>query len=56
MFRVTYIFREGNACADKLANLEFIHREPFHWYNKLLSSLFLELFMNMYSLPMYRFC
>ena len=25
-FRVTYIFREGNACGDKLANLEFIHR------------------------------
>jgi len=29
-FRVTHIFREGNACADKLANLEFIHRESFH--------------------------
>jgi len=25
-FRVTHIFREGNACADKLANLRFIHR------------------------------
>jgi len=25
--RVTHVFREGNACADKLANLGFIHRE-----------------------------
>ena len=25
-FRVTHIFREGNAYADKLANLGFIHR------------------------------
>jgi len=52
---VTHIFRERNACADKLANLGFIRRESFHWYNKLPSSLFLELFMNRYSLPMYRF-
>ena len=55
-FRVTHIFREGNACANKLANLGFIHRESFHWYNRLPSSLFLEFFMNRYSLPMYRFC
>ena len=55
-FRVTHIFREGNACADKLANLGFIHRESFHWYNRLPASLFLEFFMNMYSLPKYRFC
>jgi len=54
-FMVTHIFRERNACADKLANLGFIRRESFHWYNKLPSSLFLELFMNRYSLPMYRF-
>jgi len=53
---VTYIFRKGNVCADKLANLGFIHRESFHWYNKLSSSLFLEFFMNRYSLHMYRFC
>jgi len=54
-FMITHIFREGNVCADKLANLGFIHRELFHWYNSLLSSLFLEFFMNRYSLPMYRF-
>ena len=54
--RVTHIFREGIACADKLANLGFIHRKSFHWYNRLPASLFLELFMNRYSLPMYRFC
>ena len=40
-FRVTHIFREGNAHANKLVNLEFIHRKSFHWYNRLLSSLFL---------------
>jgi len=49
-------FREGNACVDKLANLGFIHSESFHWYNRLPSSLFLELFINRYSLPIYRFC
>jgi len=55
-FRVTHIFCEGNACADKLANLGFIHGESFHWYNRLPSSMFLEFFINRYSLPMYRFC
>ena len=25
-FRVSHIFREGNACADKLTNLGFIQR------------------------------
>jgi len=47
-FMVTYIFREGNACTDKLANLEFIHKESFHWYNRLSSCMFLKFFMNMY--------
>jgi len=28
--RVTHIFREGNACTDKLTNLRFIRRESFH--------------------------
>jgi len=56
IFKVTHIFSEGNACPDKLTNLGFIHREYFHWYNRLSSSLFLEFFINRYSLPMYRFC
>jgi len=55
-FKVTHFFREGNVCGDKLANLGFIHRESFHWYNRLPSSLFLELFMNKYNLSMYHFC
>ena len=50
-FRVTHIFREGNACVDKLTNLGFIHRESFHWYNRFPSSPFSEFFMNRYSLP-----
>jgi len=29
-FRTTHIFGEGNTYADKLVNLGFIHREPFH--------------------------
>ena len=49
-------FREENVCVDKLVNLGFIHRESFHWYNRLPSSLLLKFFMNRYSLPMYRFC
>jgi len=32
-------------------DLGFIHRESFHWYNRLQSSLFLEFFINRYSLP-----
>ena len=53
--RSLIFFREGNVCADKLTNLEFIHIESFHWYNRLSSSMFLEFFINRYSLPMYRF-
>jgi len=55
-FRVTRIFREGNMDVDKLVDFGFIHRESFHWYNRLPSSLFLEFFMNRYCLPVYRFC
>jgi len=55
-FRVTHIFLERNVCADKLVNLGFIHIHSFHWYNRLSSSLFLEFFMNKYSLSMYHFC
>jgi len=54
-FKATHIFREGNTCADKLANLGFIHRDYFHWYNRFPSSLFLEFFMNRYSLRICRF-
>jgi len=56
LIRVTHIFREEDVCADKLASLGFIHKESFHWYNRFPSSLFVEFFMNMYSLPMHRFC
>jgi len=48
IFRISHIFREGNACASKLVNLGFIHKEKFHWYNRLPSSLFLEFFINSY--------
>jgi len=44
------IFFGKEACADKFANLGFIHRESFHCYNRLPLSLFLEFFMNRYSL------
>jgi len=37
-FRVTHIFHKGNVCADKLANIGFIHKESFHWYNRLVCS------------------
>ena len=35
-FRITHILHEENVCVDKLVNLKFIHRELFHWYNKLV--------------------
>ena len=30
ILKITHIFREENACADKLINLWFIHKESFH--------------------------
>ena len=45
-FGVTHIFHEGSVCACKLANLGFIYRESFNWYNRFPSSLFLKFFMN----------
>jgi len=35
---IIHISREENACANKFASLEFIHRESFHWYNRIWSS------------------
>jgi len=29
-FRISHIFRKGNVCANKLANLDFIHIEYFY--------------------------
>lgn len=52
-FRISYIFRDGNAFANKLASLDFIHIEYFYWYNKLSSILFLEFFIYRYRLLMY---
>ena len=55
-FMISHIFREGNACANKLANLGFIHKEKFHWYNRLPSIIFLQFLINMYRLPKYNIC
>jgi len=38
--RILVLINMGNASADKLTHLGFIHRESFHWYNRLPSSLF----------------
>jgi len=51
-----FIFFMKGLCANKVVNLGFIHRKSFHWYKSLPSSLFLEFFMNRYSLFLYRFC
>ena len=48
-------FCKDNVCADKLANLSFIHRKQFHWYKKVPCNLFLEFFINRYRLLKYRF-
>ncbi|CAJ2674874.1 unnamed protein product [Trifolium pratense] len=34
-FRISHIFREGNCCADKLANFSLTSRED-HWWDKVL--------------------
>jgi len=54
-FMVTHVFCEGNACADKLANLWFIHRESFHLYNRFPSGLFLNFVTYVSFLLTYEF-
>jgi len=54
--RFVTFFHEENVYADKFANLDFIHKEYFYWYNKLPYNIFLGFFINRYKLPMYHFC
>jgi len=42
--KVSHVFCEGNHCVVKLANLAFIYREHYKWFNVLLSCIYLDFF------------
>ncbi|CAJ2641811.1 unnamed protein product [Trifolium pratense] len=53
-FRISHIFREGNCCADKLANFSLTSRED-HWWDNVPSFIGDDFFRNRTALPSYRF-
>jgi len=54
-FMITHIFREGNQCADKLANLG-LNVVNFTWWNFAPAEILGDLSRNRLGLPFYRFC
>ncbi|XP_019427135.1 PREDICTED: uncharacterized protein LOC109335456 [Lupinus angustifolius] len=52
--KVSHIFREGNACADKLANFAVNSRSD-SWWNYPPSFIYHEFNRNLLLLPNYRF-
>ncbi|OIW20901.1 hypothetical protein TanjilG_25073 [Lupinus angustifolius] len=52
--KVSHIFREWNACADKLANFGVIYRMD-HWWDSPPLFLLHEFHRNLLLLPNYRF-
>jgi hypothetical protein len=53
-FRSTHIFREGNAAADKMANLG-VSKHSFTWYPSPPAELHRYLQADFLGLPNYRF-
>ncbi|CAL0306454.1 unnamed protein product [Lupinus luteus] len=53
-FIISHIFREGNACADKLANYS-VNNRTNSWWNILPDFIREELYRNAMKLPNYRF-
>ncbi|KAE9610645.1 putative ribonuclease H-like domain-containing protein [Lupinus albus] len=51
---ITHIFREGNGCADKLANFGVYNRADF-WWDETPSFLLNEFIRNTFQLHSYRF-
>lgn len=53
-FHCSHIYREGNACADKLANFGF-GAASLIWWNSTPSFIRDDFFRNKFGLPNYRF-
>jgi ribonuclease HI len=54
-FYVSHIFREGNHCADKLANLG-LSLPDFTWWDCIPPLLLDDFGRNRLGMPYYRFC
>jgi ribonuclease HI len=54
-FYVSHIYREGNHCADKMANLG-LSLPVFSWWNQVPSVLLDDFGKNRFGMPYYRFC
>jgi hypothetical protein len=53
-FRISHIFREGNCCADKLANFSLNSRKD-HWWETVPSFIVEDLFRNRTILQFFSF-
>jgi len=53
-FKVTHIYHEGNACADKLANFG-VHHQNFTWWEVVPNFIREDYVRNGMCLPMYRY-
>lgn len=54
IFRVSHIYREVNACADKLASFGVVSR-CFTWWDLVPNFIRDEFFRNRFNLPSYKF-
>lgn len=54
-FIVTHIYREGNQCADSLANIGLALSSHF-WYSSVPSQVYAEFVWNKLGYPNFRFC
>ncbi|KAE9611271.1 hypothetical protein Lalb_Chr06g0160781 [Lupinus albus] len=52
-FKVSYIFREGNTCADKLTSFG-VSSKVYTWWDVTPSFIFEEVNKNRLGLPNYR--
>ncbi|XP_058776647.1 uncharacterized protein LOC131650967 [Vicia villosa] len=52
-FLVTHIYREGNYCADRLANIG-LHVQGFTWWDVVHREILMEFAKNSIGLPIYR--
>jgi len=52
---ITHIYREGNKCADRLANLGLHAEHDFLWYSFLPLSCGEDFLRNQLDLPEFRF-
>jgi len=54
-FMVTHIYREGNHCADKLANIG-LTSQTFTWWDHMPTQIGGDFTRNRLGLPYFRFC